>query len=458
MPTNIRDPRSIITPDAFELSKDLLGTPLASPWRRLWAMLIDIVVIGVLTAVTASISLILWGAVALFLITMAFRKPAREMSSVASILFRGATGCLGSVILIGVLIGYLVVRAGEDIVGVEAPELAQLVSGGAAIALEGFSEITTLNSTDDPEEAARILRRAVELTGGNIDEDGLSDLVDEVVSDEAPWLDQEDEVIALALAAPDGEAAESGSGPETEEAAADPETTGDADAIPESPDPADPVEAARAAVADLDDAEALRLLADFESRPDPVELDEAQAATYAALRERLTPLVAADTVDALADDLDDARDDLAATQQQLAEAQAEIDSGEAGFLGLIRDIWDQAGSAIGLWSLYFTVALTLTRGRTVGKKMMGLRVLRLDGLPLNWWASFERAGGYVAGIATGTLGFVQVFWDPNRQCVHDKIVGTVVVVDGARIEPGAWQEAWSVQQERRTGRPTAEET
>ncbi|NNF38988.1 MAG: RDD family protein, partial [Gemmatimonadetes bacterium] len=55
MPTNVRDPRSIITPDAFELSEALLGTPLAGPWRRLWAILIDIVVIGVLTAVTASI-------------------------------------------------------------------------------------------------------------------------------------------------------------------------------------------------------------------------------------------------------------------------------------------------------------------------------------------------------------------------------------------------------------------
>jgi uncharacterized RDD family membrane protein YckC len=78
---------------------------------------------------------------------------------------------------------------------------------------------------------------------------------------------------------------------------------------------------------------------------------------------------------------------------------------------------------------------------------MGIRVLRLDGEPLNWWASFERAGGYVAGIATGTLGFAQVFWDSNRQCVHDKIVGTVVVIDGAQIEPGAWQEAWQVQKD-----------
>jgi uncharacterized RDD family membrane protein YckC len=29
------------------------------------------------------------------------------------------------------------------------------------------------------------------------------------------------------------------------------------------------------------------------------------------------------------------------------------------------------------------------------------------------------------------LGFAQVFWDANRQAIHDRIVGTVVVKDGA---------------------------
>jgi hypothetical protein len=101
MATNVRDPRSIITPDAFEFSKELLGTPLAKPSRRLWALLIDLIVIGVLTAATSSITLILWGAVALFLVSMAFRSPGRHLGQVGSVLFRGATGCLGAVILAG---------------------------------------------------------------------------------------------------------------------------------------------------------------------------------------------------------------------------------------------------------------------------------------------------------------------------------------------------------------------
>jgi hypothetical protein len=48
------------------------------------------------------------------------------------------------------------------------------------------------------------------------------------------------------------------------------------------------------------------------------------------------------------------------------------------------------------------------------------------------WASFERAGGYAAGLFTGLMGYAQVYWDRNRQAIQDKISETVVVRD-----PGA---------------------
>ena len=54
-----RDPRSIITPDAFEVSQALLGLPLATPWQRLWAILIDLTVIGLVTLLTKSFALVL---------------------------------------------------------------------------------------------------------------------------------------------------------------------------------------------------------------------------------------------------------------------------------------------------------------------------------------------------------------------------------------------------------------
>lgn len=46
---------------------------------------------------------------------------------------------------------------------------------------------------------------------------------------------------------------------------------------------------------------------------------------------------------------------------------------------------------------------------------------------MGWWDAFGRFGGYAAGLATGLLGFLQVFWDPNRQALHDRVAGTVVI-------------------------------
>jgi uncharacterized RDD family membrane protein YckC len=76
---------------------------------------------------------------------------------------------------------------------------------------------------------------------------------------------------------------------------------------------------------------------------------------------------------------------------------------------------------------WFTVLTRLGRGRTPGKRLLGLRVARLDGRPLRWWDAFGRAGGYGASAATLMLGFIEMIWDPNRQALHDRIARTVVL-------------------------------
>ncbi|MEL6548334.1 MAG: RDD family protein, partial [Myxococcota bacterium] len=85
------------------------------------------------------------------------------------------------------------------------------------------------------------------------------------------------------------------------------------------------------------------------------------------------------------------------------------------------------GLTFGWIGVYFTLFTMFWNGYTPGKRLMGIRVRRLDGKPFTLWSSFERFGGYAAGVATGLLGFAQVFWDSNRQAIHDKISGTVVV-------------------------------
>lgn len=99
--------------------------------------------------------------------------------------------------------------------------------------------------------------------------------------------------------------------------------------------------------------------------------------------------------------------------------------GFAWLQGLIEDL----GIGFGWAAFYFTMFTALWHGQTPGKKLFHIRVIQLDGTPLSIWDSFGRYGGYGAGIATGLLGFAQIYWDPNRQAIHDKISATIVVND-----------------------------
>jgi uncharacterized RDD family membrane protein YckC len=106
-----------------------------------------------------------------------------------------------------------------------------------------------------------------------------------------------------------------------------------------------------------------------------------------------------------------------------------------GLRDRLRNLADDLGLGFGWGALYFSAFLTWGRGQTPGKRLMRLRVVRLDRAPISLWDAFERYGGYAAGFATGLLGFAQVFWDANRQAIHDKITGTVVIQDGAAPLP-----------------------
>lgn len=78
--------------------------------------------------------------------------------------------------------------------------------------------------------------------------------------------------------------------------------------------------------------------------------------------------------------------------------------------------------------LYFTFVLYWWNGRTLGKSLCNIQVVRLDGKSLTLWDCFSRFFGYAASALSGGLGFLQAFWDPNRQSMHDKIVSTVVLL------------------------------
>jgi len=159
------------------------------------------------------------------------------------------------------------------------------------------------------------------------------------------------------------------------------------------------------------------------------------------LRARLAEVIAGDSlrsleqrVERLTDDVDDAERDLSRTEQELESARSRSIGSR------ILDLADDLGFGFGWAGLYLPVFLSWWNGQTVGKRLLGIRVVRLDGGPITWWIAFERAGGYAAGLFTGLLGFAQVWWDANRQAIHDRIVGTAVVYDKAE-KVLDWEEA-----------------
>ncbi len=164
--------------------------------------------------------------------------------------------------------------------------------------------------------------------------------------------------------------------------------------------------------------------------PDP-DAGSADGTAAAVLDDDIAELVA-DTLLTLEGRIEDLENEVASRQRALDQVSEDLaDATGGGLFGWVRTLADQLGFGFGWAALYMTVFLSWWKGQTVGKRFMGIRVVRLDGEPITWWVAFERAGGYAAGVATGLLGFAQVWWDANRQAIHDRIVGTVVVREGA---------------------------
>ncbi len=84
--------------------------------------------------------------------------------------------------------------------------------------------------------------------------------------------------------------------------------------------------------------------------------------------------------------------------------------------------------------LYFTFFFSTT-GQTVGKAIMGLRVVTNDGKRMGVKRSFIRALCYTLSLAPFGLGFLWVLGEDRRRAWHDKIAHTYVLyVWDARYE------------------------
>jgi len=108
--------------------------------------------------------------------------------------------------------------------------------------------------------------------------------------------------------------------------------------------------------------------------------------------------------------------------------------------GEIRCIGDQfnVGMFFGGLGLFFLGAIVVfliyvralaNTGRTWGRRIVGIKVIReTTGLPLGWGRAIGRT--LFAGFISAQIfyiGYLWMLWDPNKQTLHDKVVGSTVI-------------------------------
>lgn len=390
-------PRDTITPAAFTVAPELVGTPLARPWRRGVAILIDLVLAALLARMLKSPSILVAAGLSIVL----YRWTAKQQAaSPAAQRFWKALRIAGIIILFGTSIAAfssLSSRVLAKISGAHGGSTTEAEISGKVVKLEGsildagitVSDIVRLaRAKDDANASAAAERITRRVARAGLSPEEIRELrLSLERPGELPLSPVAQNALYAALRKLEGEG------------------ESQATVAPPSPD---------SLVLAL--ADALRAGTATEARP---------------LRRDLATALARDTLQALFKQNQKLRQRVDRLQAENDQFTEEREAADRRFdpIRLIRVLLDDLGIGIGWTALYFTFFTTAWRGRTPGKRLLGIRVIQLDGKPLGWWASFERFGGYAAGFVTGLFGFAQIYWDRNRQAIHDKISETVVIRD-----------------------------
>lgn len=82
------------------------------------------------------------------------------------------------------------------------------------------------------------------------------------------------------------------------------------------------------------------------------------------------------------------------------------------------------------WVVYYFY-LVATTGQSIGKKQMKIKIVRINGQPMDIGTALLRdlIGKWVSGLIL-YIGYLFPLWDPQKQALHDKIASTLVVKTG----------------------------
>ena len=75
----------------------------------------------------------------------------------------------------------------------------------------------------------------------------------------------------------------------------------------------------------------------------------------------------------------------------------------------------------------YNVYFVSTRGATIGKQVLGLKIIRSDGAPVSVGRAFGR---YFAQIVSGIvlyIGFIMAGFDSEKRALHDYMADTRVI-------------------------------
>ncbi len=99
--------------------------------------------------------------------------------------------------------------------------------------------------------------------------------------------------------------------------------------------------------------------------------------------------------------------------------------------GLLTGVGREVGSVLSLLVglAYHWYFWTRRDGRTLGKQVMNLKVIKTDGTPISDSDAIIRYFGYLINWAALMLGWIWVLIDSENQGWHDKLAKTYVVMD-----------------------------
>jgi len=338
--------KKILTPFAFNIDDSLLGIPLAVPWRRGLALLIDLILVAILSGAPGELLAIVV-AITFYKIGSSKSRKTGGNKGFKKIFFR----LLGAFIIFIVLVDTLPTlfddSEADNNLATDASSIGW-VDGIALAALStgAYQQISTSLCKEN-----------------SCWQSELSPFVEQL-----PELSRNDKTVKTII---------------------------------------------NSMVATIDEKQKL-------NKKSKKELEQYFLNQYLVLKANLN----ADDLQAEISPTENTLDIISGTQTKLKdEKDTSVYKGVEWIKGLIEDL----GLGFGWAAFYFTVLTSIWHGQTPGKKLFSIRVIQLDGTRLSMWDSFGRYGGYGAGLATGLLGFLQIYWDPNRQAIHDKISATIVI-------------------------------